>query len=1036
MSSSPNDLFKFISLRQPSDDYSIDPGNIVGGSIALKLLDGFEVNPVNPQPEVMTRLKAVTLLTEETLRGLALEQAATVVYSDGAATFDGLTQASIRVGNQSISLAAFAASPTFHDEYRRVFDSWLVLRLRGERGDLIQNHGRLLRTGFLIWTLATSPDALRDDSQISRLRSARLQLPAAWKSAPRRLQDVRARHSSVLPNLSNVANSDRTKRTQAIKQRHAQLGKLIAQHEAILTQIHKGYFALKRDQSIGLNQAKAKKPPIASPPVPLTDQFYANMDKRLDAAQKNVFNEAVSRVPGGRPVDLDDLIEAFEQGILVEEANALCKELHEIEYAEQECLPVAQPSTAFPQRPLISAIGLGELVVAREQLVGYTAREIAHIENVLSGESKVREHERINKTEQVTETETITEKETEKDSQTTDRYELQNQSQATIRQDFSIQAGINTSGRYGLTQVDTSLDTAFQQSKSESRSSSMNTAKEIVSRAVERTFERVRNLRRLTITEQIRELNRHRLANPNEAGKLAPPVSGIYLWVEKIYQVELRHYGTRAMIEFHIPEPALSLLERGSKSYRRRRLPPFDVSPQDITATNYLCLAQRHAAMDVEPPPTQYINVGFTWGSAPSEESESFAEDTISEMIAVPDGYRPISGTAIISPFKTSDEFDVYMAVGGMTVVNSTVSGSVDAHGLGIRELPFTESRVWSNGVPVSGRAHGHFDKTMVAQVALKCERTPEAMTKWQLRTWEQLRTGYEGLSRQLERDMQQEALTRNLFVNIAGRPESENRRVERQELAKWAIKTMRLKPHNFNAVEQVGDFQEVSPLDADMQAPIVRFFEEAFEWEHMSYFLFPYYWARRDSWAMRNNADAVDPRFRAFLNAGAARVIVPITPGYESKVLHYLNSDPEMDELARVSAPPPKEVIDVPLDTIFDDLWVELLTDRKADTALGSGTLKVEHGSDLVHINKDSSWDVSERDLGRELYIDGERYTVTAVMPKREFKLDRPFVGETKKKAIYATGSVPYGPPWLVNVPTSLVILDENRGRLDSLVS
>ena len=157
---------------------------------------------------------------------------------------------------------------------------------------------------------------------------------------------------------------------------------------------------------------------------------------------------------------------------------------------------------------------MGGLVVAKETLVGYTAREIAHIENILPGEAKLREHRRLSKTEEVTETEVITEKETEKDSQTTDRYELQADSQEAINRNFSVSAGVNTSGQYGLTEVSTSLDSAFSQSQSQSQSTSVNTAREIVTKAVERTFERVRKLRRLTITEEIRELNRHELTNP------------------------------------------------------------------------------------------------------------------------------------------------------------------------------------------------------------------------------------------------------------------------------------------------------------------------------------------------------------------------------------------------------------------------------------------------------------------------------------------------------------------------------------------
>ena len=76
MSSPTNDLFKFISLRQPSEDSSIDPAKIVSGSIAIELLQNFQVNIDNPQQEVLAQLKAVSILTAATLRGLTLEQAA------------------------------------------------------------------------------------------------------------------------------------------------------------------------------------------------------------------------------------------------------------------------------------------------------------------------------------------------------------------------------------------------------------------------------------------------------------------------------------------------------------------------------------------------------------------------------------------------------------------------------------------------------------------------------------------------------------------------------------------------------------------------------------------------------------------------------------------------------------------------------------------------------------------------------------------------------------------------------------------------
>jgi hypothetical protein len=198
-----------------------------------------------------------------------------------------------------------------------------------------------------------------------------------------------------------------------------------------------------------------------------------------------------------------------------------------------------------------------------------------------------------------------------------------------------------------------------------------------------------------------------------------------------------------------------------------------------------------------------------------------------------------------------------------------------------------------------------------------------------------------------------------------------------------------------------------------------------------MSYFLYPYFWGRRDAWRLRMSLTHDDPRHAEFLRSGAARVIVPATPGYEARVLSYLESDPDADELERISGPFPDEP---PPDSEFEELWLELLVLRNERLALGSGTLAVTNGSPDVTINDDSSWLASERDLGREIYVAGDRYLVADVGGERAIVLDQPYTGPDEAAARYATGSVPFGPPWLVRIPTSLVVLSDERAKLDGI--
>jgi hypothetical protein len=69
-----------------------------------------------------------------------------------------------------------------------------------------------------------------------------------------------------------------------------------------------------------------------------------------------------------------------------------------------------------------------------------------------------------------------------------------------------------------------------------------------------------------------------------------------------------------------------------------------------------------------------------------------------------------------------------------------------------------------------------------------------------------------------------------------------------------------------------------------------VKFFEQAFEWNLMSYFFYPFYWAPRPKWEDLYNVEEVDdPLFRSFLQSGMARVIITVRPGFEELVNWYM---------------------------------------------------------------------------------------------------------------------------------------------------
>ena len=85
-----------------------------------------------------------------------------------------------------------------------------------------------------------------------------------------------------------------------------------------------------------------------------------------------------------------------------------------------------------------------------------------------------------------------------------------------------------------------------------------------------------------------------------------------------------------------------------------------------------------------------------------------------------------------------------------------------------------------------------------------------------------------------------------------------------------------------------------------------IRFFELAVEWQHIEYAFFPYFWGSRSSWLSKLLGAEPDPQFAGFLASGAARVVLPIRPGYEAAFEKFLNTGktPTTAELLDVGGP------------------------------------------------------------------------------------------------------------------------------------
>jgi len=201
---------------------------------------------------------------------------------------------------------------------------------------------------------------------------------------------------------------------------------------------------------------------------------------------------------------------------------------------------------------LIQPVGIGDLKVVKQWLCKYEAAEVAHVENVMLGETKNRIHRSLNRTEQVSFSAEQTVEETKKDLETTDRYELVKEVESTMQQELGLELAGTVSGSYGVTEFSVSSGISYSQSSSDSMRSVSNFAKDVVSKATSRIERTVRQERTLKILAETEETNDHGFDNKGGTGHAI----GIYRWLQKRYKAQVFNYGRRLMFEVLVPEPA------------------------------------------------------------------------------------------------------------------------------------------------------------------------------------------------------------------------------------------------------------------------------------------------------------------------------------------------------------------------------------------------------------------------------------------------------------------------------------------------
>jgi hypothetical protein len=325
---------------------------------------------------------------------------------------------------------------------------------------------------------------------------------------------------------------------------------------------------------------------------------------------------------------------------------------------------------------------------------------------------------------------------------------------------------------------------------------------------------------------------------------------------------------------------------------------PFKLNVSELSEYNYLHYVSGYGAAGVEPPPEPRLVVSRPFAKrAQNVYAQELDRKQLTEVesaeLPVPTGYRAVEAR--------------------VHTVSLNQGGQDDWHWLAIQiGLTGAHLTVTPNPtLPLSGEV-GTVPVTLltdrdlyiyIVNVEIVCEPTERRMDQWRQRTYDaileasqQRISEYEERAANLRASKRMDALSFTL---------ERKQSIEREELERACLTV--LTNQHFDGLSAIDHSPEGYPQpflpNVEPLGRYVRFLQQAFEWEQMTWRYYPYFWGRKRYWMDTLLLDDDDAQFRDFLRAGSARTLVPVRPGFEGAVAHFMETGdvPAVEELGQM---------------------------------------------------------------------------------------------------------------------------------------
>ena len=369
------------------------------------------------------------------------------------------------------------------------------------------------------------------------------------------------------------------------------------------------------------------------------------------------------------------------------------------------------------------------------------------------------------------------------------------------------------------------------------------------------------------------------------------------------WKVDLYRYGIRQTYDIVVPAPGIDLLgnvdELRRIDYELSQPFLFSLLPAEITRDKWQALAARYGA-DVEPPEPETLQQtqSFTY---PAGGSDDYRFDNLE--FDAPTGYVVHSG--FFQAFVTlnpTGHFNVPQAPGG------AIGHSGPDPRVYERPLDFLQGHAGHLLVVMASNAL----QSGTAIAVLEFAQTADSWSAWQNRAWTALRKGAQDRW-QVQR---QELQTRRdrLADDISKWDPLALRRMEREEVMKTTLKwifgpAFDLMPSEVSRLYggENGGLASLEPSKLTVNqwaqtlglGEFIKFLHQAIEWEHVLFFVYPYFWDHPQNHSLKRFLHHPDDIHQQFLRGGAARVVLTVRPDFNDAFIKLVEGGSTTEALA-----------------------------------------------------------------------------------------------------------------------------------------